>query len=50
MDASLLIQRSVEDAQAKQQAKQEEELKVQYKDSIAAGEKFLAENAKREAL
>lgn len=50
MDASLLIQRSVEDAQAKQQAKQEEELKVQYKDSIAAGEKFLAENAKRESV
>lgn len=49
-DANGLIQRKVEEAQAKEQAKQEEELKVQYKDSIAAGEKFLAENAQREGV
>ena len=50
MDANDLIQRKVEEAQAKAQAKQEEELKVQYKDSIAAGEKFLADNAQREGV
>ncbi|WP_332457337.1 FKBP-type peptidyl-prolyl cis-trans isomerase [Petrimonas sp.] len=50
VDANGLIQRKVEQAQAKEQAKQEEELKVQYKDSIAAGEKFLADNGKREGV
>ena len=50
MDANDLIQRKVEEAQAKAQAKQEEDLKVQYKDSIAAGEKFLADNAQREGV
>ena len=50
MDANGLIQQKVEAAQAKEQAKQEEDLKVQYKDSIAAGEKFLADNAKREGV
>lgn len=50
MDANGLIQSKVEEAQAKEQAKQEEELKVQYKDSIAADEKFLADNGKREGV
>ncbi|MDO5664603.1 MAG: FKBP-type peptidyl-prolyl cis-trans isomerase [Bacteroidia bacterium] len=50
MDANGLIQRKAEEAQAQAQAKQEEELKVQYKDSIAAGEKFLADNAQREGV
>ncbi len=50
MDANGLIQSKMEEAQAKQQAKQEEELKVQYQDSIAAGEKFLADNAAREGV
>ncbi len=50
MDANGLIQQKVEAAQAEEQAKQEENLKVQYKDSIAAGEKFLADNAKREGV
>ena len=50
MDANGLIQSRMEEAQAKQQAKQEEELKVQYQDSIAAGEKFLADNAAREGV
>ncbi|HMM16050.1 MAG TPA: FKBP-type peptidyl-prolyl cis-trans isomerase [Petrimonas sp.] len=49
-DANGLIQSKVEQAQAKEQAKQEEELKVQYKDSIAAGEKFLTDNGKREGV
>ncbi|MDR1743683.1 MAG: FKBP-type peptidyl-prolyl cis-trans isomerase [Dysgonamonadaceae bacterium] len=42
-----LIQSTAKAAEEKAQAKREEELKVQYKDSIAAGEKFLEENAKR---
>ncbi|HHV86726.1 MAG TPA: FKBP-type peptidyl-prolyl cis-trans isomerase [Petrimonas sp.] len=50
LDANGLIQHKVEEAQAKEQVKQEENLKVQYKDSIAAGEKFLAENSKREGV
>ncbi len=50
LDANGLIQHKVEEAQAREQAKQEEDLKVQYKDSIAAGEKFLAENGKREGV
>ena len=50
MDAHGLIQRKLEEVQAKEQAKREEELKVQYKDSIAAGEKFLADNGKREGV
>ncbi len=50
MTAGTYVQSEVEKAQAKEQAKQEEDLKVQYKDSIAAGEKFLADNAKREGV
>lgn len=50
MDAGTLMQRKVDEARAKEEAKREEELKVQYKDSIAAGEKFLAENAQREGV
>lgn len=49
-DASAYVQKEVEKAQAKETAKQEEQLKLQYKDSIAAGEKFLADNAKREGV
>lgn len=48
MDANGLIQRKVEEAQEKDQARQEEDLKVQYQDSIAAGEAYLAKNAERE--
>lgn len=50
MDANGLIQKKVEEAQAKEQAKQEEKLKIQYKDSIAAGKKFLADNGKRKGV
>lgn len=46
-EAGSLVQHAAEVAQKEEQMKKEEELKVQYKDSIAAGEKFLAENAKR---
>ena len=49
-DANALVQGKIDGAQEKAQAKQEEELKVQYKDSIAAGEKFLAENGAREGV
>ncbi len=49
-DAGALIQREVEKAQAKEMEKQEITLKEQYKDSIAAGDAFMAENAKREGV
>lgn len=49
-DAGAIVNSEVEKAQAAAQAKQEEDLKVQYKDSIAAGDAFLAENAKREGV
>lgn len=50
MDANMYIQKEIQEAQNRQMAKQEEQLKEQYKDSIAAGEKFLAENAKKEGV
>lgn len=50
MDASSFVQKEMEAAQAKQMAKHEEDLKAQYKDSIAAGDQFMAENAKREGV
>lgn len=49
-DANTLVQAKIEGAQTRAEAKQEEELKVQYQDTIAAGEKFLAENAEREGV
>lgn len=49
-DANALVQREIERAQEGEQARQEEDLKVQYADSIAAGDAFLAENAKREGV
>ena len=49
-DANSLVQGQIEATQEAQRIKQEETLKVQYQDSIAAGEKFLAENAKREGV
>lgn len=50
MDAGTIVNSEVEKAQAKEQAKQEEDMKVQYKDSIAAGDAYMAENAKREGV
>ena len=47
MDANAYVQGEIEKAQKKQAEKQEAQLKEQYKDSIAAGEKYLAENSKR---
>lgn len=49
-DAGAVVQSEVDKAQEKEQLRQEEDLKVQYKDSIAAGDAFLAENAKREGV
>lgn len=49
-EASTYIQGKIEAAREIERAKQEEELKVQYKDTIAAGEKFFADNAKREGV
>ncbi|HCS75831.1 MAG TPA: hypothetical protein DIW17_18405, partial [Clostridiales bacterium] len=50
MEASNLIQTEVEKSQAAETARQEEDLKIQYKDSIAAGDAYMAENAKREGV
>jgi len=50
MEANGLVQTTVEKAQAKEQVRMEEELKAQYADSIAAGDAFMAENAKREGV
>lgn len=50
MDANALVQKEIEKAQEAEQVRHEEELKVQYADSIAAGNAFLAENAKREGV
>ena len=49
-DANTLVESKVNEAQAKAQAKQEEDLKNKYEDAIAEGEKFLAENAEREGV
>ncbi|MDR0418101.1 MAG: FKBP-type peptidyl-prolyl cis-trans isomerase [Puniceicoccales bacterium] len=50
MDANALVQKEIEKAQEAEQVRQEEDLKVQYADSIAAGNAFMAENAKREGV
>ena len=50
MDANGMVQAAVEKAQATEQARQEEDLKTQYADSIAAGDAYMAENAKREGV
>ncbi len=50
MAASGMVQAAVEKSQAADQERQEAELKTQYQDSIAAGDAFMAENAKREGV
>jgi FKBP-type peptidyl-prolyl cis-trans isomerase FklB len=50
MDANGLIQSEVEKAQSADQIRQEEELKTQNQESIAAGDAFMAENAKKEGV
>jgi FKBP-type peptidyl-prolyl cis-trans isomerases 1 len=50
MEANGLIQSEMEKAQAAEMARQEESMKAQYQEEIAAGEAYLAENAKREGI
>lgn len=50
MDAGAYVQDRIEQAQKESQLKSEEELKVQYKDAIEEGEKFLNENAEKEEI
>lgn len=50
MDAGTYVQSKIEQAQQQSQSKNEEELKVQYKDAIEEGEKFLSENAEKEGV
>lgn len=50
MDANALVQSEVEKAQMAEQSRQEESLKEQFGDVIAAGDTFMAENAKREGV
>lgn len=50
MDANSLVQAEVAKAQAADKERQEADLKIQYKDSIAAGDAFMAENAKRDGV
>jgi len=50
MEANEMVQTAAQKAQAAAQARQEEELKKQYADSIAAGDAFMAQNAKREGV
>ena len=49
-EAGEFVQNKIEEAQKESQRKNEEELKAEYKDKIEEGEKFLAENAKREEV
>ncbi len=48
--ANALIQQKIQAGQMAAQAKHEEEMKVQYKEVIAAAEKFMAENAKKPGI
>ncbi len=50
MEAGGMVQSAVEKAQAEEQKRQEENLKTQYGDSIAAGDAYMAENSKREGV
>jgi len=50
MDANGMVQTAAEKAQAEQQKRQEEDLKVQHQESIAAGDAFMAENGAKEGV
>ena len=50
MEASGMVQSAAEKAQAEQQVRQEEELKAQHQESIAAGDAFMAENGAKEGV
>lgn len=49
-DAQTLVQEKEDAAREEMMRKQEDELKVQYKDTIAVGDAFMAENAKRDGV
>lgn len=49
-DAGDYVQNKIEEAQKQSQLKTEEDLKIQFKDQIEEGEKFLAANAEREGV
>lgn len=49
-EAGTMVQTAYENAQKEAQKRQDEELKTQYADSIAAGDIFMAENAKKEGV
>lgn len=50
MEANTLVQSTVEEAQSAGQAQQDEALKAQHQESIAEGDAFMEENAKREGV
>lgn len=50
MEANALVQTEIEKAQETQMARQEEELKGQHTEAVAANEAFLTENAEREEV
>ncbi|HHT33777.1 MAG TPA: FKBP-type peptidyl-prolyl cis-trans isomerase [Bacteroidales bacterium] len=50
MDANGMVQTAAEKAQAEQQKRQEEDLKAQHQESIAAGDAFMAENGAKEGV
>ncbi len=50
MEANTLVQSEIEKAQAAEMTRQEEDLKGQHTETIAAGDAFLAENAEREEV
>lgn len=50
VEANGMVQSAAEKAQAEQQVRQEEELKAQHQESIAAGDAFMAENGAKEGV
>ncbi len=50
MEASSMVQSAADKAQAEQQVRQEEALKQQHQESIAAGDAFMAENGAKEGV
>lgn len=50
MDANALVQSELENAQERQMARQEEDLKSEYQNEISAGDAYLEENAKRDEV
>ena len=50
VEATSMVQTAAEKAQAEQQIRQEEDLKVQHQESIAAGDAFMAENGAKEGV